>query len=685
MTVRKWATEKLVNATMTGQQQNPAIAALADGGYVVLYETGPGSTTNAVLGQRFDAAGNKSGAEFALPATARSDGNPDVAALGDGFVVSWTYHQSGHDDILAQRYNAAGATIGGLITVAAAVDPFVDENNPGGPHNEYDAAITSYAGRFAVAYSNRNSFGTAQLRMAEYTAAGNFITTLIVGSSFPGYTHDNPDLGQLANGGFVLGWEIAAGSPVFSLFDQNGATTANTKSASESGGANDLQVTGLASGAVVVTWTSLIPQFPDPDYGIHARMFDSAGNPVGGEFVVNTRGQGLQSKPTVTALPDGGYLITWQSYAPNDTFDISGQMFDAFGGRVGGEFTINTTVSGEQQEPVVAVLADGRVAVAWTDRSGQVDTSYGAIRTQILDPRDGLVSGSGGADSLYGSNDLGDQLSGFAGGDIMRGLAGNDILYGGEGNDDAYGGLGDDVAYGGAGADVLIGEKGDDQLFGEEGNDDLRGGAGADTLDGGAGIDTANYGTAIASVRAALDGSLAGLGDAAGDVFAGVEYLRGADIAGSGDTLRGEGGANAIYGNAGNDNLNGMAGHDKLVGGLGTDTLTGGAGNDQFIYNLLSELPDSLTDFSSNAAGNNDVFLFKGSVFGGLPSGALPAAQFQSSTAATAANGTVRFFYETDTRILRFDADGSGGGSAPMVIATLQVGATMTFSDISIF
>ena len=57
----------------------------------------------------------------------------------------------------------------------------------------------------------------------------------------------------------------------------------------------------------------------------------------------------------------------------------------------------------------------------------------------------------------------------------------------------------------------------------------------------------------------------------------------------------------------------------------------------------------------------------------------------QPLLAATAANANIRFFYETDTRILRFDADGSGGSSAPIVVATLQLGATMTFADISIF
>jgi Ca2+-binding RTX toxin-like protein len=183
----------------------------------------------------------------------------------------------------------------------------------------------------------------------------------------------------------------------------------------------------------------------------------------------------------------------------------------------------------------------------------------------------------------------------------------------------------------------------------------------------------------------ALDASLAGTGDASGDTFVGVDDVRGANVSGAGDTIRGNSGGNSLTGFAGNDNLNGRAGNDKLTGGLGADTLTGELGNDQFIYNATGEGGDTVSDFSSNTAGNNDVFRFKGSAFGGLPAGSITAAQFQSSTAATASTADVRFFYETDTRILRFDADGSGAGSAPIVIATLQSGATFTIDDISIF
>jgi len=91
---------------------------------------------------------------------------------------------------------------------------------------------------------------------------------------------------------------------------------------------------------------------------------------------------------------------------------------------------------------------------------------------------------------------------------------------------------------------------------------------------------------------------------------------------------------------------------------------------------------DTVADFSSSGAGNNDRFDFENTAFGNLAAGALAGTQFQSSTAATALNTNIRFFFETDTRTLRFDRDGSGSSFSATVVATLQTGASMTVGDI---
>ena len=158
----------------------------------------------------------------------------------------------------------------------------------------------------------------------------------------------------------------------------------------------------------------------------------------------------------------------------------------------------------------------------------------------------------------------------------------------------------------------------------------------------------------------------------------GNDTLRG----GSGDdVIEGRQQDDSLFGDKGNDILTGGLNDDRLVGGKGTDSLFGGTGDDRFVYDSLEGLKDVIGDFSSNVAGNDDAFEFTSSVFGNLDLGALAANRFQSSTASFASTADIRFFYETDTQVLRFDSDGNGA-AASVKIATLQVGATMTASDI---
>lgn len=129
--------------------------------------------------------------------------------------------------------------------------------------------------------------------------------------------------------------------------------------------------------------------------------------------------------------------------------------------------------------------------------------------------------------------------------------------------------------------DMLRGGAGNDKLYGGDGNDTLNGGTGADILDGGAGRDTASYAGADTGVAANLNGKSANLGDAAGDVYSGIENLSGSSF---GDVLVGDGNGNTLRGLGGDDKLNGGSGNDTLSGGRGDDRLVGGNGADRFVF-----------------------------------------------------------------------------------------------------
>jgi hypothetical protein len=127
------------------------------------------------------------------------------------------------------------------------------------------------------------------------------------------------------------------------------------------------------------------------DAGIFVQRFDAAGAPVGGETLVNTTTVGGQSEPSIAALTDGGYVVTWQGGTGVDA-EIFAQRFDASGAAFGTEFLVNTSISGLQVAPSVAALADGGWIVAWTYTGASIvltqryDASGTPVGSETLSP-----------------------------------------------------------------------------------------------------------------------------------------------------------------------------------------------------------------------------------------------------------------------------------------------------------
>ncbi|MDX2222298.1 MAG: hypothetical protein SFV21_06090 [Rhodospirillaceae bacterium] len=98
--------------------QSPALAVLADGGYVVGWSGGQSGAR--YFGQRFDAAGNRVGAEFDIGDDLGNEpGGLKVVALDNGgFVFSWPSRSAD----LGQVYDAAGRPVGGTFGLPGGVD-----------------------------------------------------------------------------------------------------------------------------------------------------------------------------------------------------------------------------------------------------------------------------------------------------------------------------------------------------------------------------------------------------------------------------------------------------------------------------------------------------------------------------------------------------------------------------------
>lgn len=156
----------------------------------------------------------------------------------------------------------------------------------------------------------------------------------------------------------------------------------------------DAAVTKLANGGFVVTWTDLTA-FGGAD--VKAQLFNATGDRIGSEFVVNTQTAGWQEYSSVTALADGGFVITWNDGDDNNrgsgTFgddsgsSIKAQVFSVSGQKIGSELLVNTQTVSNQLYPTATQLTNGGFVITWTDLSGTLgDTSGSGIKAQLFGP-----------------------------------------------------------------------------------------------------------------------------------------------------------------------------------------------------------------------------------------------------------------------------------------------------------
>jgi hypothetical protein len=105
-------------------------------------------------------------------------------------------------------------------------------------------------------------------------------------------------------------------------------------------------------------------------------------------------------KPAALSLPDGGFVVVYSGYRaeePAASADILLRQFDAAGNPLGGEFLVNNYTTGLQTSPCIAAHARGFV-VAW-ESDGQDGDSRGIYaRTFTVASVPGDMNGDGVVD-----------------------------------------------------------------------------------------------------------------------------------------------------------------------------------------------------------------------------------------------------------------------------------------------
>jgi len=324
-----------VNSTTAGDQSAANVNRLADGRFVVIYQSADNAANGVDIRARiFNADGTATGADFLVNQT--TAGNQTTVAVQQSTAngtLSFLWQTpdpllSGNTQLMERSFDENGNAVGAERQLSTS-----------GADNAY-TFIQKADGTIFLAYDNNGDiFGRT------FDADWNALSAEVRLNSTVAGTQGQGRLVGLANGNIVLGFQSS----------DNG----------DGGG---------GSGNV-----------------IRDRVFSTAGNawtPVSingstNDFIVNETGTDDQTRPRFARLPDNRVLEVWQSDDSGDGSGttIRGKIISASGNPTASgstsEFIIDTTGTGDQTRPLILSFNDGRRLVYWHSFEDGTDTIRG--------------------------------------------------------------------------------------------------------------------------------------------------------------------------------------------------------------------------------------------------------------------------------------------------------------------
>lgn len=338
------AGEQQVNTHTPDEQEDPDIARLVDGRYIVVWDSdgAQDGEQRGIYGRLFDASGLALGAPFLVNAVTAGDQNDAVvaAAADGGFFVVWETQPGGDpfEELVARRFDATGMPVTGEVAVNVYTT---------GDQEDADVA-SDVDGNFVVAWESDVQDGHFESVVARrFDAGGQPLGDEFVVNTYTTGDQDDPDLAVHPDGRFVITWE------------------------------DDTQDMGVDA--------------------IYARYYAADGTPTSDAFKVDTD-SGPELDPRVAIDREGYALVIWDGFGQDGSgFGVFVNRFDPTGSAAGPEQQVNTNTAGDQEFPHIAVAPGGEVVTVWeSDTGGPFSTGSNvkARRYRAFVFADGFESGS---------------------------------------------------------------------------------------------------------------------------------------------------------------------------------------------------------------------------------------------------------------------------------------------------
>ena len=299
-------------------QQHASVAELESGGHVVTWVSGFGyETTPTVHAQRFDAAGAKVGGVINVGTAPDNPGTATLGLANGGFLVVWQDAAG----LKAQFYTAAGAAAGSAILLESP--EFLSLSAPPTAIQTPDGDIIVAYGGFRVDGPSGQGVAARRLSADRQLEGERFILS----EATDGH-QGQPHITAAPDGGFMALWLESDGFHARRFDAAGDGGPASLVRGYGSAQERDPVIAVLNDGSAVVVWHSARATGSNRD--IWAQRLDADGAPQGEAFLVGIGGQAPTTN--ILALADGGFAV---AYTRTNTTTV--RRFDADGGVVGGD------------------------------------------------------------------------------------------------------------------------------------------------------------------------------------------------------------------------------------------------------------------------------------------------------------------------------------------------------------
>ena len=315
-----------ISTTTANLQISPRVAMDAAGNFVVTWgDSAADGAQWGIMAQRFDASGAKVGPEVVVNATTTGQQNdPEVAMTPTGeYVVAWSGNGPGDTTgIFFQRFDAAGNALGSeTIANTRLADT----------QQKVDVAIDA-AGNFLLAWQSPDLSSTGVFARV-FDASGTPVTAEFRVNTTESNLQTEPSVAADATGNFVVAWNGEGPGDTAGVFFQRYDPTGVAQGAETR--VNDTtasfqsrpDVAFDVAGDFMVVWQG---QDQDGDgWGAFGRRYDGAGTPTSGEIQLSMTSAGHQTEVRVAGGATGAYVTTWSGEGAGDDSGVFSQRLEA--------------------------------------------------------------------------------------------------------------------------------------------------------------------------------------------------------------------------------------------------------------------------------------------------------------------------------------------------------------------